>query len=369
MISAIKFTFLLAIIIFNLNYDKSRVYTVFNVNNQNFTYKGRIEKLNNAVVLIGPASSITTKVIGTTCEIYLKNEANQNNYVSVEVDGNYEGRIRIDNDSLKPYKIELNANKKEHIITIYKATEASTGDIIFGGLLAEKIEKVANKVSLKIEFIGDSITSAAASDIEEIPCGNGSQYYDHSNAYFSYGTIIGRKLNADILLSAVSGIGIYRNWNAIQGEEPIMPEVYENLYLNMDNSKPYDFTLFTPDIVSICLGTNDFSNGDGIKERLPFNEEVFTNYYIDFLTTVISKYPKAKIVLLDSPTVKGDRNIILNNSLLRIKEQFGTTNTETSIFLFKFADIVITGCSGHPEREEHKQMAEMLALFLKNIDL
>jgi hypothetical protein len=68
----------------------------------------------------------------------------------------------------------------------------------------------------------------------------------------------------------VSGFGIYRNWNNKNNKEAIIPDVYENLYLDTDTSKPYDF-VFKPDIDSICLGTNELSNGDGLKQRLPFN--------------------------------------------------------------------------------------------------
>ena len=53
-----------------------------------------------------------------------------------------------------------------------------------------------------------------------------------------------------------------------------MPQVYENLYLNLDDSKKYDFSI-KPDIVNICLGTNDLSYGDGVKPRLLFNREKF----------------------------------------------------------------------------------------------
>jgi hypothetical protein len=71
--------------------------------------------------------------------------------------------------------------------------------------------------------------------------------------------VLSRVIDVDYLVSSVSGIGMYRNWNDENKEEPIMPEVYENLYLTKDNSKPkYDF-VFQPNIISIALGTNDFS--------------------------------------------------------------------------------------------------------------
>lgn len=338
----------------------------FTSNDENLSYNGRLEKLNSTVALSGSASSVSTTIIGKTCEIYLKSGSNQHNYVSIEVDGKYLKRLRIENDSIRAYPIQLSSDKTEHIVTIYKATESSNGTVIFSGIKAEKIKKLKNNSILKIEFIGNSITCAMGADIEEIPCGTG-EWFDQHNAYFSYASIIGRELNADILLSSVSGIGIYRNWNSIKGEEPIILEVYENLYLNTDTSKPYNFKSFTPNIVSICLGTNDFSDGDGIKERLPFNQETYVNAYIDFLKTVMSKYPNAKFALLNSPMVTGERNDIFSNCLDQVKEHFATSNPEKSIAVFKFRKVIPTGCGFHPQIKEHQEMADQLIPFFKNL--
>jgi lysophospholipase L1-like esterase len=63
--------------------------------------------------------------------------------------------------------------------------------------------------------------------------------------------------------------------------------------------------MYSPQIVSIALGTNDVSNGDGKSKRLPFDSTTYVNNYIAFIKTIRSKYPAAKIALLSSPTVQG----------------------------------------------------------------
>ncbi len=364
--TAFKFTLLVSILFLTYSCTQEVTIQKFEINDSNLTYKGRVDKLDDNVVLISSAASVSTKVFGKTCLIHLNNTAGQNNYVSVEVDGEILKRISVIKDSIVAYPVELSPDKDEHIVTIYKATEGSTGAIIFSGITAEEIEKVEDTTTLKIEFIGDSITCAAGAETEEIPCGNGSQYYDHSDGYYSYASIAGRELNADVVLSSVSGIGIYRNWNSVKGELPIMPEVYQNLYLNA-NPKPYGFSSFTPDIISICLGTNDFSNGDGRKERLPFDAEVYTNSYIDFLTTVIENNPTAKIILLDSPMVNGENNVIFNECLSNVKAHFAETMPNKSITTFKFDDVIPTGCGYHPAKKEHFEMAEQLVPALKKL--
>ena len=74
--------------------------------------------------------------------------------------------------------------------------------------------------------------------------------------------------------------------------------------------------------MSICLGTNDLSDGDGIKTRLPFKRENFLTNYIAFVNTVPSHYPEAKIVLLNSPMIVGDKNDILVSCLTEVQSHF-----------------------------------------------
>ena len=144
-----------------------------------------------------------------------------------------------------------------------------------------------------------------------------------------------------------------------------MPQVYDNLYLNTDASKKYDFSI-KPAIVNICLGTNDLSNGDGVKTRLPFNKEKFVANYIDFVKTVYSHYPNTKIVLLNSPMIIGETNDLLVSCLNEVQNYF-ITNTDKNPIIFELNKAYNSGCSTHPNIEEHKEIAEKLVPFFKNL--
>ncbi|WP_117881597.1 SGNH/GDSL hydrolase family protein [Aureibaculum luteum] len=339
--------------------------TFYKTNNHFLSYQGRTEIINDSTIaLITSGASVTSTFKGTFCNVYLKGEFEPYNYVTVEIDGNYSGRIKIKSDSIRPYTIKIPKTDKEHSLRIFKTTEATSGAILFGGIEVNELVKNTKTNKIKIAFIGDSITCGAASDTSENPCGSGS-YIDQHNAYMSYGPRVARALQADFILNSVSGIGIYRNWNDENIEEPIMPQVYENLYMNLDTSKPYSFN-YKPDIISICLGTNDMSNGDGIKMRLPFNKEKFISNYINFLKMVISHQPEAKIVVLNSPMIEGENNDLLVSCLKSIQNYF-LTNKKKEILLFEFDKIYNHGCSTHPNTDEHKEMAEKLIPFFKNI--
>lgn len=332
-----------------------------------FLYSGRVEKLEgNKVLLIGSASSVSFCFQGNSCSISLQSMDSypHQNYVSLELDGTYIGRMRIEKGGLQSFPIAVSQKKKRHRLTIYKATEASNGAVLFAGTTA-KITTIAAENKKKIELIGDSITCGFGNDVTAIPCGSG-EWFDQHNAYLAYGPVLARTLNADYVLSSVSGFGMYRNWNDEHQDEAIIPEVYENLYLNKDTSKPYDFA-FQPDLVSICLGTNDLSEGDGKKERLPFNEEKFVSNYIHFIQTIYRHAPNTRIVLLNSPMVSGDRNAILVGCLKKVIQAFTTDAAHKPIALFEFQPMKPNGCGFHPDSADDKIMANQLAPFFKKL--
>lgn len=346
-----------------LNYDISKPKRFYS-HNKLFMYNGRYEFLQNDVALISPGATVSINFSGNFCKVYLEAQNQPYNYVSIELDGKYQGRIKVYSGSAKAYDIKVLTKEKIHSLKIVKDSEASNGAILFNSIEVENISEIKPRKKPYIEFIGDSVTCGAAADDSVVPCNSGN-YFDHTNVYYSYGLSLARILNADFTLSSVSGIGMYRNWNDENVEEPIMPQVYENLYLDTDNSKKYHFDE-EPDIVSICLGTNDLSKGDGGKPRLSFNKEKFTKNYIDFIKTVYKHYSETQIVLLNSPMIVGKDNEILVSCLKEVQNHF-TKDHGKSILLFEFEKQFTSGCSYHPSVKEHQEIAKKLMPFFKGI--
>jgi hypothetical protein len=287
----------------------------------------------------------------------------EHNYIQYELDGVYQKKIRIEGDARLPTLIVATKNGI-HTVWIFKATEAHTGPIFIEKITGKNLRPLKEPTRPFIEFIGNSITCGAAADPAETPCGSGV-YHDQHNAYYAYGPRVARALSTGFMLSSVSGIGIYRNWNS---DGPTMPQVYEKTDFQDNGKRFWNFQTYAPDIVSIALGTNDFSSGDGKKQRLPFDSAAFVSAYTKFVQLVKSKYPQAQIALLSSPMLNGEPMITIQNCLTVVKGNIDAMNlSDKKIALYFFKPMHPRGCWGHPSLEDHALLAGELIPFFKKL--
>jgi lysophospholipase L1-like esterase len=316
------------------------------------------------IELISSAAHVGFTFQGDECQVMAHiNDLEGHNYLQYELDGVYEKRITIQGKDNQPIIIHAKDNG-QHTVWLYKATEAHTGPIFIEKIIGKQLHAIQRSDAPLIEFIGNSITCGAAADPSEVPCGAGV-YHDQHNAYSAYGPRVARALKTNFILSSVSGIGIYRNWNS---DGPTMPEVYDNADFQEGSSRQWDFEKYKPAIVSIALGTNDFSNGDGVRPRLPFDSAVFVSRYIKFVEHVKSKYPDAQIALLSSPIVNGDARRKLQSCLTAVKQHVDSLFPGVKpVAIFFFKPMQAQGCSGHPNVADHAVLADELAPFFTQL--
>ena len=92
------------------------------------------------------------------------------------------------------------------------------------------------------------------------------------------------------------------------------------------------------------------------------------NNYIGFVQLVKSKYPKARIALLSSPMLNGDRRELLQHCLVAIKKKTDHQYaSEKPVALYFFKPMQARGCGGHPNLEDHQILAEELTPFFKSL--
>ena len=325
---------------------------------------GRTRMRGDSLELVSSGAHFGFAFKGRDCKIYVSiPDWLDHNYLQFEVDGEYQRRIRISKETPQPITIRVQGRGK-HSIWIYKATEATTGPIYIKRISGEEIKPIPTSTQPVIEFIGNSITCGAAADTSEVACGMG-QYYDQHNAYYAYGPRLAKKLGVNFVLSSVSGIGIYRTWN---NESPSMPQVYEKLDFLENGKRVWEFSSHRPQIVSIALGTNDLSNGDGKTGRAPFDSVKFVSNYISFITLVKSKYPKAQILLLSSPMLDDQKKTTLENCLTAVKKNVDVKfPTGKKVVLYFFKPMQARGCTGHPSVDDHAILAEEVFPVLKGM--
>ena len=92
----------------------------FQANHPELRYAGRVDLSNPAEpVLIGSASSVEMAFMGDSVEVYLKklNPAAEHNYVTIELDGEYLERIRLEKDTMELFSFGVPASLEgKHVL-------------------------------------------------------------------------------------------------------------------------------------------------------------------------------------------------------------------------------------------------------------
>jgi hypothetical protein len=77
--------------------------------------------------------------------------------------------------------------------------------------------------------------------------------------------------------------------------------------------------------------------------------------------------PNAQIVITNSPMVGGERAVIFEDCINKVKEAFSADKTHKEIKIFKFKPMTPKGCLGHPDVADQKVMADQYGPFLKKL--
>lgn len=238
---------------------------------------------------------------------------------------------------------------------------------------------------MKIEFIGDSITSGEG-------LFGSKQESDWISMFFSavkdYAYLTAQKLNADYRAISQSGWGIDHGWN--NDNNASIPKHYKNVcsLLNPELTKmigadkPYDFAKWQPDIIVINLGTNDcFSfeqpawtdpdtgviyearkNPDGTLNKEDVRKIQVS--LMDFLKTVRACNGKAQIIWCYGMLGNG-----FENTICEAIEEYKSISKDKKVSYLRLPDTTeeTAGAFGHPGKLSHENSAEVLVEYIKNL--
>lgn len=299
------------------------------------------------------------------------------NWVNVIVDGKTAAKVKLEKGR-KLLRGARNLPRGEHLIEIVKRTSPQSGAIHFLGVSVQGVLLDAPAwPEKKFEFIGDSITCGYGNEARilaptytEPNTGYTSKNEDASQAY---GALVGRKFDAMVVTTCISGRGIYRN-NDGSTDTPL-PALYTRVYADKETPE-WKPEWYTPDVIVINLGTADFNvfGEDGLPSAP--DARAFKDAYAAFVRKLRGYYPKAKIVCAVGPMMNDSFPPEGTHwSLIKryVSEMVTSVNNAGDTNVHYFAHAPITqdpyGEDWHPTAEAHAQMAEEMAGFLEPLGL
>lgn len=323
-------------------------YKLYTADNKYLQYTGRIDFSDPLKPRFWSAGVyVKMRFKGTMAEVIINDQVlygNSHNYIDITIDDQKPYRIQT-TDITDNLKIGGNLDDKPHTVTICKDTEAGVGYLEFVGIKCEKLLQLPPRPKLKMEFIGTSITCGADMDRSIYPC-NFGEWYGHHNANLSYGALTARALDADFMITAISGIGLSNSCCNI----PIMPEAYDKINTRTDSIK-WNFSTYQADIVSICLGESD---GAAAQDSAKFCGD-----YVDFISLVRRYYPKADIFCVNIPTSDVRMNAAFKRYMVGIADHM-KAHGDNKVYPVSVSKVYTSGCNNHPDVIDHQMIASEL---------
>jgi lysophospholipase L1-like esterase len=156
------------------------------------------------------------------------------------------------------------------------------------------------------------------------------------------------------MLTGFSGMGMYRNWNSLA---PVVPQRYDGVFADYEESAAWNHASYPPQLIVVAVGTNDFSDGDGVTPRAAFDPDAYLSAYAGFVARLRTIHPQAKILLTASPTMNAERLAIQLDLLHRIE----------GVTVYSFKNRYNQGCNGHPNAAEQRRMSEELIPVISSL--
>lgn len=259
------------------------------------------------------------------------------------------------------YPVATDLGPGLHTIRLVKRTEFNGAVGTFrgfsfpeGGGLAPPPPRPARR----IEVIGDSITAGYGVEGDSPTCPYSAQT---QNIEATYAAILGRSLKAEVMFTAVSGIGVIRNYNdpdLISGAP--MTARYERAIAD-DPATRWNFRAWKPDVIIINLGTNDFSTTPQPTQA------IFVQAYIDLLNTIRRHYPLTPIIAMSPPIIQEPAATYIQTAV----NHMNTAQRDTNVHYFAFTPTLVVpqdyGCDYHPNVAGQQKIADQLQPVVQEV--
>ncbi len=327
-----------------------------NRNNPFIHYLGRNYHVYGEVKMDNEGSGFEVYFKGTSLKATLNGKFASwygNTMISVLVDDEVDTTKRVITLSKGAqdyeYTLVSNLTNDFHRVKVLKRTENLFTYMTLAKVTTDgKFYPVQNEDKLKIEVYGDSISAGYGNLRGDLADTTSAKYQSGLQTYAAYTAFA---LDAEINIQARSGIGIYTA-NTDIGDGNHVKDHFDKV--NYDGINHWNFNNYTPDIVLINLGTNDY------WDTSHFNESLYISYYIQTVQSLIKAYGSETSFILLSGLMEQE----VNAFVLKIKNQL-LTQIPNKVFSLQF-----NKCEeGHPKYTEHALASDQLIKLIKENNL
>jgi len=290
----------------------------------------------------------------------------------VIIDGVAQAKLVV-SAGAKEYQLAQGLPAGPHTVELFKRSEAQNGNTQFLGFTfpGGTLLPPPPLQSRRIEVVGDS--SASGYGIEPANgCDGGGGAAKYQNFRKAWPSVLGAIVDAEVHGVVYSGKGLIRNiWRP---DTDPLPKLYPRT--NPFDALQHNFGSWTPDLVAVMLGANDFADGLGSPIPSPVTYAEFVAEYKNFVGTLRANYPGALLVLAVSPTaVDGQasagaftrtniRNAI--KEVIQARASLPVPDTKLVLFAPSIApNEELTACDGHGNTLFHNRVAAELAALVK----
>jgi len=283
-------------------------------------------------------------------------------YYNIFVDDSLVKIFLGNSSSLTTYPIIKGLKDTVHTLMITKRSESWTSGFTFNGLVLDDGKDLAQPPALpvkKIEFIGDSYTSASGNEYTKSDApADGNPY---TNVYLGFGPITARHYGAQYQVNSRSGFGMVEDYLGSVANN--VPDIYDRTIINSSTPK-WDFTSWKPNLVVICLGLNDYSGFGGYNGGLTQDEtDLYKTRYHSFIARIRSAYRGVKILAVAAHL---DWMQTVIPQIVQEEKTAGHGDVFYTYFP-KYPDTSYVN-NGHPNVYTHFKIADRLIAAIDSID-
>lgn len=348
---------------------------------------GRHTRVEDCIVLFWTGSGIELNVTGSELWIEFETDYDElEQWISIEINNSFTSRMMLPKGKSNICIFRLMDKDKVKNVRIYKDVQPMGRDkkSIFKIISVQsdgEFLKVDDR-KLKIEFIGDSISSG------EGTCG-ATENEEWTTMFFTcrnaYPCIVSKLLNCDFRIISQSGWGVYSAYD--NNIENVLPRIYDKVCGAVSGtcndeygaSEANDFSLWVPDIIVVNLGTNDggaFSSPEWIdentgiryKQRKTENEMFNMEDLKKFENAAISFLKKLRMYNKSSEIIwcYGCLDNSMMGSIYRAIDTYRYETEDNHVYVLPLSNMEQNdvGSRYHPGAKYHEKAARQIEEFI-----